>query len=76
MSMAAKRNPTLVPPASLDERLVLVNGNVSCITCHTEYDQETHKDFLKDRDKAEAKAYPMLRVDNTGSALCLKCHRK
>ncbi len=73
---ASKLDPSLVPAGKLDPRIRLVKGRVSCITCHISYIEETHMDSIKDRESAEAKAYPMLRVDNSGSGLCLKCHRK
>ncbi len=73
---AARRSPSLVSAGSLDPRLKLVDGRVSCITCHTEYVQESHTESYMERDNPEATRYPMLRVDNSGSGLCLKCHRK
>ncbi|MBE9532238.1 MAG: hypothetical protein IME98_05480 [Proteobacteria bacterium] len=73
---AAKVAPSLVSPASLDPRIRLIKGRISCITCHVSYVEETHADSVKDRDNPEARAYPLLRVDNSGSGLCLKCHRK
>lgn len=73
---AAARSATLVSAGSLDPRLKLIDGRISCITCHTEYQEETHRESTKDRNNAMAVAYPLLRVDNNGSALCLKCHKR
>ena len=54
----------LVTPASTSEVVAgvpLYNGMVQCASCHNVHDPAN---------------VPFLRVDNTGSALCLKCHVK
>lgn len=47
------------PAASLDRRIRLYNGKVGCGSCHEPYSQSKHG----------------LVMDNTGSALCLECHK-
>ena len=73
---AAELDPTLTPLIALDAALKLVDGKISCITCHTEYVKETHLLSDKEIDRAKGVKDPMLRVDNAGSLLCLKCHTK
>lgn len=72
----AELDPTLVTAGRLDPRIKLVDGRISCITCHREYDAESHRVSDEDRNNADAPMYPFLRVDNRGSGLCLKCHKK
>lgn len=72
---AARLDRSLVSAASLDARLKLVDGKISCITCHKEYSEETHME-LYEESIAEPTTYPMLQVSNYGSGLCLMCHRK
>ena len=60
---ASGRDPTLTRAALLDTALRLIDGKVSCITCHVEYLESAHTG-------------PMLTVDNSGSGLCRKCHKK
>ena len=73
---AAKLDPTLTPANELEPELKFIEGKVSCITCHREYSKETHMELYKERNRKGAATDPMLRVDNRGSLLCLKCHRK
>ncbi len=49
---------SLLPVASLDERLVLPEGRVECVTCHDPF--STAEDLLV--------------MSNHGSSLCLSCH--
>lgn len=60
---ASGRDPTLTRAAALDTALRLIDGKVSCVTCHTAYSKSAHEG-------------PMLTVDNRGSGLCRKCHKK
>lgn len=60
------KNRGLTPADKLDPAIKLIDGKMGCLTCHTPYAAEGH----------ETAANPMLSVDNTGSALCMACHRK
>jgi predicted CXXCH cytochrome family protein len=54
----------LVSPASASQvvsGIPLFAGKLECASCHTVHDNSN---------------VPFLRADNTGSALCLKCHNK
>lgn len=73
---ATRLDPTLTPIKELEPELIFIDGKVSCITCHREYLEETHMELYKERNRKGAATDPMLRVDNRGSLLCLKCHRK
>jgi predicted CXXCH cytochrome family protein len=55
---AAKGNSRLTPIAQMPPSLVLVEGNVACVTCHDPKSKREHH-----------LAMPM-----AGSALCLSCH--
>ncbi len=58
-AQAYRRRPDrYYPPASLDPRIVLVEGKIQCITCHDHFSHQRKK----------------LVMDNTGSRLCLACH--
>jgi len=63
----SSRNRGLVPSESLDPALRLSGGKMNCLTCHVPYAAAGHE---------AADAGPMLVIDNTGSALCVACHRK
>lgn len=60
------RNKGLVPPEGLDPAIKLIDGKMGCLACHTPYVASDH----------ETAAGSMLSVDNTGSGLCVACHRK
>ena len=74
--LAAELDPTLTPLPALDVALKLTGGKISCITCHREYVKETHTVSGRESERAKGVKDPMLRVDNAGSQLCLKCHTK
>ncbi|MEE9542279.1 MAG: hypothetical protein V3V95_00665 [Thermodesulfobacteriota bacterium] len=59
----SKADQTLINADMLDTKILLIEGRVSCITCHRAYDKSAHLG-------------PMLRMDNSGSGLCRKCHKK
>lgn len=63
----SSRNRGLVPAASLDPALRLSGGKMGCLTCHVPYAAAGHE---------TADADPMLVIENTGSSLCVACHRK
>jgi predicted CXXCH cytochrome family protein len=46
--------------AVIDRRIILVNGRVTCISCHNPYSTEAYR----------------LAMPNNRSRLCLECHRK
>lgn len=68
---ASAARPTLAPPAELG--LALPGGRIGCTTCHVPYSAADHEALSARRGTVEPD--PMLAVDNTGSALCLECHR-
>ncbi len=72
----ALRNPTLMKPSELVPALTLVNGRISCITCHVPYDESNHLKLAAKRKRMPAIPDPMLTVDNTMSGLCTSCHLK
>ncbi|MBN1223281.1 MAG: hypothetical protein JXB23_08515 [Candidatus Aminicenantes bacterium] len=49
---------TFHPPQALDSRIILINGNIGCATCHDHYSERKGK----------------LVMDNFRSRLCLSCH--
>lgn len=55
---AFAKNRGLRPMGALNPAIKLVNGKVSCISCHDLYSKEPHK----------------LVMSNSGSRLCLACH--
>lgn len=62
----SSRNRGLTPPEALDPAIKLIDGKMGCLACHIPYVAADH----------ESAANPMLSVDNTGSGLCVACHRK
>lgn len=62
----SSRNRGLTPPEALDPAIKLIDGKMGCLTCHIPYVAADH----------ENTSNSMLSVDNTGSALCVACHRK
>ena len=72
----ALRNPTLVKPLELVPAVALVNGRISCITCHVSYDESNHLNLAAKRKGMPAIPDPMLTVDNSTSGLCISCHLK
>jgi len=56
----AARNNKLVPFSSLPPELILLEGKITCATCHGN-DPHTGEVFV---------------IDNRGSALCRACHLK
>lgn len=62
----SSRNRGLVPVEGLDPAIKLIDGKMGCRTCHAPYAPADH----------ETASDPMLSVDNTGSGLCVACHRK
>lgn len=62
----SSRNRGLAPIDGLDPAIKFVDGKMGCLTCHSPY-------VAADHEKA---ADSMLSVDNTGSGLCVACHRK
>ncbi len=69
-ALSRASDPTLAPVETLDPLLKLVEGKVSCITCHTVYSEGAHP------KEGESTGDKMLTVTNEGSALCLACHLK
>ncbi|MDH4163676.1 MAG: cytochrome c3 family protein [Nitrospirota bacterium] len=57
---AMLRRGGLRPPETLDRRIRLVNGKVSCASCHNMFSREAR----------------LLTVANNRSGLCLECHDK
>lgn len=72
----AGRNPTLMKPLELDPALQLVNGRISCVTCHVPYSESNHLKLAAKRKGMPAIPDPMLTVDNAMSGLCTSCHLK
>jgi hypothetical protein len=74
----SRRNPSLIKPKALDKALRLVDGRISCVTCHVPYDRNNHLDLVQKRRAARLNGGPdpMLSIDNKGSRLCMGCHRK
>jgi len=74
----AARNPSLVRPGALPPAVKLVGGRISCITCHVAYEEKNHQALAEERrrERTGGGPDPMLRIDNTGSRLCMACHRK
>ena len=64
--LISSRNRGLTPPEGLDPAIKLIDGKMGCLACHTPYVAADH----------ETAANSMLSVDNTGSGLCVACHRK
>lgn len=62
----SSRNRGLTPIEGLDPAIKLIDGKMGCLTCHAPYVPADH----------ENTSDPMLSVDNTGSGLCVACHRK
>ncbi len=71
----AARNPGYAPPAKLNPAMKLPNGILGCTTCHVPYSEDDHK-ILAEKRADTSMPDPMLAVDNTGSRLCIECHRK
>ncbi len=71
-------NSSLVKPKALDKAIRLVDGRISCVTCHVPYDRNNHLDLVQKRRTARQSGGPdpMLSIDNAGSRLCMGCHRK
>ena len=72
-SYAADGSLTL--PNALNPALKLIDGRISCVTCHVGYNPNDHEGLAKQRRK-KGSVYVMLTIDNKGSALCLSCHNK
>lgn len=62
----SSRNRGLTPVEGLDPAIKLIDGKMGCLTCHAPYVPTDH----------EKTGNSMLSVDNTGSGLCVACHRK
>lgn len=62
----SSRNRGLTPIEGLDPAIKLIDGKMGCLTCHAPYVPADHE---KTTDS-------MLSVDNTGSGLCVACHKK
>jgi len=73
---AAGRDRSLAPIDTLPAELKLVDGKMSCVTCHVPYSKENHETLSAQRAMMPEIPDPMLSVDNTGSGLCLLCHLK
>lgn len=72
----SRNNPTIVKPYDLDPALPLVNGRISCVTCHIPYNESNHLKLAAKRKGMPAIPDPMLTVDNSTSGLCISCHLK
>ncbi len=57
---ARRRSGGLRPSSTLDSRIRLVQGKVSCVSCHNPYSEKEQ----------------LLVMENRGSRLCLECHIK
>ncbi|MCC6502487.1 MAG: hypothetical protein IT362_05050 [Deltaproteobacteria bacterium] len=71
----ASKNRGLTPPGQLDPALKLSNGKMGCLTCHVPYSAADHETVAASRGEG-AQPDPMLVMDNTGSGLCVACHKK
>jgi hypothetical protein len=71
---AVTRRPSLAPADRLDPRVRLVGGRIGCTTCHVPFSLAEHQTLANSRAD-ESAPDPMLVLDNSGSALCLVCHR-
>ena len=69
------RNRGLVTPARLDPAIKLVDGKMGCLTCHVPFVEADHETVAASRGEG-VQPDPMLVIDNTGSGLCVACHRK
>lgn len=69
----SSKNRGLIPPEGLIPEIKLVDGKISCLTCHIPYNAE-HEE--KAAFKGSFQPDSLLSVDNTGSKLCTSCHRK
>ena len=72
----ASTNASLKSPSELDPAIRLFDGRVGCATCHVPYNEYDHLMLAGKRAAMPDIPDPMLNVDNTGSGLCLECHRK
>lgn len=72
-SFSSSRNAGLTGPSDILPKLRLPGGKIGCGTCHSPYDKN-HEKLASQRDGSQPD--PLLAIDNTGSALCLVCHRK
>lgn len=75
-AVLAMTNKGLVSPSILDPSVRLLNGKIGCTTCHVPYSQSDHQALSDKRIEIPAIPDPMLSVDNSGSMLCVSCHRK
>lgn len=75
-TVAASRDRSLAPLASLNPALRLVDNRMSCVTCHVPYSKDDHEALSARRALMPEISDPMLSVDNAGSGLCLSCHLK
>ena len=69
----AALNAGYASPEELDPVMTLRGGIMGCATCHRPYSSNDHELLVEERGTIPD---PMLSVDNTGSGLCLQCHRK
>ncbi len=68
---------SLRPANALNPAFKLIDGRISCVTCHVPYSNpEKHKALADLRKRYPIIPDPMLVVDNRGSGLCLACHVK
>ncbi len=70
-------NPGFTPAAELSPSVKLVgvdSNRIGCTTCHVPYLKANHKELSLRRAKEVID--PMLSTSNSGSGLCLECHRK
>ena len=62
------------PTALLDDRVPLVDGRVSCTSCHVLKKDELLEAARGKGAEIACEATAELTVNNAGSALCMSCH--
>ena len=71
----SSKNRGLTPSERLDPAIKLTDGKIGCLTCHVPYSEADHEAVAAARVEG-AQPDPMLVMDNTGSRLCVACHKK
>lgn len=71
----SSRNRGLTQPGQLDQAIKLADGRIGCLTCHVPYVEADHETVAASRGDG-LQPDPMLVMDNTGSSLCVACHKK
>jgi hypothetical protein len=72
-----------VPPEQLDKRIILENGEVTCLSCHeTKTQEQVEQDYLIEvshtnaaiGDQQVCSATDRLTTGTNRTTLCLSCH--